>query len=413
MISNLPPELLDSIIGLTPTKTQLDLRSVSRLFDSIATRRGYQTIHLKTWAQTLLCFKTLSSNLSITRAVRSVLIRPGPQHRRPVLLAAAYEVISKALENVSPHIVDLNFLGFELEGFPFPDHCPRLRNFSTSQAMSANVASFISRHPNIDTLMLPDIISGFTPPTICLPSMTFLTCLSNVAVSLMPGSRVSQLGIMWDPLMAQGDLEAFFGSLEKASVPLLGFSSYHWTPRADVFPLIPKYMPHLKQICFSCFHPLGIDEEIWDNGMNDILPNLKNLMSIEVQWDALPDLTPGQLDKEFAVLTRWGHLCPSLEICYLPSRISWRRLKCADSAWIPDPGTDRLIAIKCTVWLRRLLISDLASEFLNALRYMTTKHQAGELVEFSSQICDTWRFKCQDIAQYRGLRAFGAQESIY
>lgn len=184
-----------------------------------------------------------------------------PQHSRPVLLASAYGVISQALENVSPLVVDLNFIGFDVDEFPLPAHCPHLRNLSLSLSLSANITSFLARHSKLETLILLDSVTRFAPPTICFPSMSFLICSSSVAASLAPGSQLSQVTIKWEPNTTEEDLEALFKSLRQTTVPLSGFHSCCWTSRVNMFPFVFQHMRDLEFLWFNRFQPSIIEEE--------------------------------------------------------------------------------------------------------------------------------------------------------
>ncbi|KAF9456218.1 hypothetical protein BDZ94DRAFT_420921 [Collybia nuda] len=150
--------------------------------------------------------------------------------------------------------------------------------------------------------------------------MIFLACPPKYIVALVPGFPLSHVGVMSDSQTSREELVALFASLRETTVPLLAFSSFDWTSRIDKFPFVAQNMSHLRQSCFNHFQPSVGEQEIWAKEMNEILPCLKDLLLIEINWFTPPEITPALLDNDLDTLTRWGHLCPSLEICRMPCK---------------------------------------------------------------------------------------------
>jgi hypothetical protein len=69
-LSELPPELLNDIVGYLPAQSQPLLCRTSRLFNSLSTWRIYRHITLRNWPATLGCFKTLSANVTLASLVQ-------------------------------------------------------------------------------------------------------------------------------------------------------------------------------------------------------------------------------------------------------------------------------------------------------------------------------------------------------
>lgn len=132
-----------------------------------------------------------------------------------------------------------------------------------------------------------------------------------------------------------------------------------------------------------------------------MLPNLRKLVSIMITYDSQPECTIDLMNDEYDTITQWGYLCPSLEICHMPSklnsvliicvgadnspgRLGWRRLRGAESVWIPTPGTGAINSPACVVWMvNRYRSGDASNPFNILLGRIYKLHMEGSL-DFSS-----------------------------
>ncbi|TFK37845.1 hypothetical protein BDQ12DRAFT_723920 [Crucibulum laeve] len=347
-ILRLPLEVLQIIIDLAPTVSQLSLSLLSKIFHSLSIRSLYTRISLHQSSSVIAFCRTLVSNSHAANAVRYLsityfqLIDPSK-----IYFSSYYTLISRALQR-TPNIQHLNLNVHD------PNYIISLSNISLHRLVhftchlnvTPALVTFLNAHPKINYLELStqdDVIFGDSPtvsiPDINLPALEYFSGNGDCIEALGSSTRLKAALVFWDVMDANPQLT--ISALARSSSETLNLLSCRrrgWN--LDLLEVISQKLPDLSALCVN--NVLVVDThptELTLSAIKGCLTRFTRLEKLVIhcvdvfQFDEIES----RPDDDFATVTEWGEACSSLCEITLPhsNSLSWFRI--AENMWIPDP----------------------------------------------------------------------------
>ncbi|KDQ56191.1 hypothetical protein JAAARDRAFT_59568 [Jaapia argillacea MUCL 33604] len=355
-LTRLPVELLDQIFRSTSQSAQHSLCTVSKTFNSISTRVLYEDIVLQSSQQIVSCCRTLAAKSSMAKHVKK-LTCISDRDTSP-RFHAYYNLLLSALTSIT-ELRDLALALDEPSIRQILTICTwhRLLSFRCLRYPSSSpLHSFLSRHTStLECLCIspgPDIpdphsyrIEPITP--ILMPNLRIYLGPSEFAVSLIPGSKVSNASLLFDPPSNAAHVEEVVEALTKSGSEVwnVNFARSGWN--LDLLELISVRLSGVRALGVHNVVAVGVvgdsTMKYYLQALETVLPRFKDLETVFVTCN--PDIYDEEnmavLDSDFETARVWGGLCPRLSRITFPSTITWCRLQ--PTLWFPM-GDDRRIA---------------------------------------------------------------------
>jgi len=176
LLRSFPVELFDEIIQSTTRADHLSISTVSKFFNSLATRALYHSITVDSTKSVFQCCRTLLANKNAAQAVRVFLLEPDDiwvlqspfnltRHPYTTILAADLNPtsLSRSINYSDPLSRTTNLFNSPRNLWFFSKH-PRLskrlffpppQNLQFSSPLDPSLASFLARHRTLRELHLP------------------------------------------------------------------------------------------------------------------------------------------------------------------------------------------------------------------------------------------------------------------
>ncbi|KAF7377936.1 hypothetical protein MSAN_00217500 [Mycena sanguinolenta] len=343
--SSLPNELIHAITGQCRPEDILNLCQTSRRIHAICMGWIYRTIQLLDVVQVVKCCQTIIQSERAAESVRSFQIACFPRFG----LKAFYSTIGCAasrLKNVRILRISDSRTIFRL----FCNlHFPRLDECAIPSARS--IVPFLQSNPTITVLHVLPCLEGLSSvhdlsaadaafeftsllETIHLPNLEAFVGPINIACSVIPQSRTSRMTIYWgsDPIVPFSEGLAI---LARAKVDIIELNNLicHWD--GALLPEIAAHIPRVQRLLFRNLIYYE-DEEDFLSSIEQTLPSLHHLESLDLLEGFHDDSEADTLDDEFAIVRKWSSASPRLSHVGFPSNNTWGIL-CG--AWFPGAAT--------------------------------------------------------------------------
>ncbi|KAF8964506.1 hypothetical protein BDZ97DRAFT_1815441 [Flammula alnicola] len=334
-IVRLPLEVLEVFIQYSPVSSQLATSRVSKLFHSLTIRPLYRDISLCSPRVVVACCRTLISNNTAAKTVRSFSINyTHYSSSSNSLLSAYYSRIKKALLALSG-LYTLKLLVHDPYFVNLLNHCmfPTLRQFECYLTPSTLLIEFLNRHPRINYLQVSphENTSELSEddnklPALELPRLQYFAGNVQSLQFLGTACTLRAAIISWNAMDTNPDLA--FSALQRSSRDTISIRL------PDVLSL------HISNVLLVDANPT----ETYLQAIRAFLPRFTQLQRLKINcidyWE-MGDISC-QIDQDFSTVTEWGDACPSLIEITLPRKLvsllndlSWYRV--SESVWIPDP----------------------------------------------------------------------------
>ncbi|KAJ6551799.1 hypothetical protein B0H19DRAFT_1236839 [Mycena capillaripes] len=244
--------------------------------------------------------------------------------------------------------------------------------------LSPDIFPFLCANPTISSLSVaPSSIESWVEferapiRSIYMPNLRRFEGPDIVACSVLPGSPVSQVGILWP-----GDRFADFSRAMAAvasSKPGVDYFSnliHSWDPA--LLAALAKHTPRIQVLQIRNIRPSSVTsppKKIFLSAMDDTLHGLPHLMVINIVEGVDQSFRPAihwneeDLEFEFKTVRRWREISPKLDLVTLSSITSWM---CIDDVWSPM-NSNKLCptAMRCLKWFftKVLTSSELPPEY--------------------------------------------------
>ncbi|KAJ6551789.1 hypothetical protein B0H19DRAFT_1158907 [Mycena capillaripes] len=363
-LSALPTELIQAISGHLELKDLLVLCCTSHQMHAICVGWIYRVISLQSPVQLLKCCQTILSRKEAADAIREIKIVSYVYPK--YALKGFYSTFESAIMRMK-NLRTLKLRVFEL--FKPLSHISFPRLFDCMLPMSLDIFPFLRNNSSITSVMLSPALEGAFgldsfPIDISPIHMPKLQCFIGsriVACSVVPGSLVSRVGVLWTEqgvMESPRDLAAIATSKSDIVELSCATSNSRWDPALLV--AIAKHTPRIRQLSIRNMD-YGSPPRRWREDFLSVfdhtirsLPCLEHLIIVEAV--DLPRRPPGidrvdeELDSEFESVRKWGETSPELKRVTLSSVTTWERFR--GNVWFPGnpikvcPGT-----VRCCKWI--------------------------------------------------------------
>ncbi|KAF8992177.1 hypothetical protein BDQ17DRAFT_1432594 [Cyathus striatus] len=253
-------------------------------------------------------------------------------------LSNQQRLVRSALRKTSSHVIELVVKCDVPKDFAsyVPNRFPNLRSYTNSdRIVKPDTIDFIRNNPHIRNICLigkPED-SLLQQRFIDLPDLWDLTASPHLMQILIPESKMSDLTWLITPLYPKRKLNAAYlmpACCSESRIRSMRFLCA-LIPRW-LLPSIPLDLyPDITSVLFGCIWPQTDFQNIVFEGMNEILPQIKNLESLEILPRTKASLTNESFDEELQQLRTWSTLSTSLCQVRMPSTIfvlpsPWRAL---------------------------------------------------------------------------------------
>ncbi|KAJ7244416.1 hypothetical protein B0H12DRAFT_808538 [Mycena haematopus] len=348
-LSSLPNELIHTIAGHCRSTDLLNFCQTSRRIHGICLQWIYRTIRLLDVDQVIKCCQTIILRPHAAAAVRSLQIACFPRF--------GFKTFYSTIERAIPRLTNVQVLRISNSRTIFRLFChmhfPRLSECAVPSSRA--IVPFLKKNPTITTLHVLPCLEGlgsinglydadaafeFTSPLepIHMPNLEAFVGPINIACSVIPQSRACRITIYWgtDPIMTFSEGLAV---LARSKVDIIELNNLICNWDGALLFAIAEHLPRVQRLLFRNLMDYD-DEEDFMNSIEQTLPSLHFLETMDLLEGFRDGSNVDALDDEFTIVRRWTTASPRLCHVGFPSNNTWGIL-CG--AWFPGAATLGLI----------------------------------------------------------------------
>ncbi|KAJ7202047.1 hypothetical protein GGX14DRAFT_654585 [Mycena pura] len=347
---DLPNELMLDVLSRIEVWDLLVLCPTSRQIYAHCMTRIYRSITLEDIVQLIKCFKAIILHTEAAEAVHNLQILCSPSCPLKSFYAIVHRAIQR-LKNLRTLKVHTSCTIFHL----FYDmHFPHLSALELEVTPWDDVISFLKHNPMLSTLRIFPIDSisliieqsdvGLAPtapmPPIQMPKLQTFFGPTLLASAIVPGSLTSDISIVWEGSRSTSFSDCL-ATLVLSKAEIVAVNNYVCTwDCSSLLLAIAHHIPQVQRLQFVNISGSWQQYELFLASVEDSLPSFECLGQLELHSLIPPNaqLFNDDLDAGFRLASRWGEICPSLEIVCFPDDVPWARFH----DWIPEAAVEAL-----------------------------------------------------------------------
>jgi hypothetical protein len=337
--SVLPFEILELIFNHLERHELIPVLSSNSIFHNTASRAVYRNISETSSVKALKLIKTLASNATYSRHVRSIDL----DFANNLITANILRLLNRTLQQlISLTTLILDFsqtdnaadIAWIFQGCSFS-----LTTFTSSMRCDRSLAQFLAMQPKITELCLRGFNKEyeFALEPKALPKLEhFRTVLSypSIVGEVLRGRPVESVSMSLYPGDVQTSLDTLL--LSATAIKRLTVMSFESDPPVALLPLIADRLPHLEAFhlvvlmthyTHVSFPPrVQLRHSFADCLLQEILLEIGSSLA---QFKALKYITfmapgiPASFNDEKSIAEAWSRACPTLQTIILPKGLVW------------------------------------------------------------------------------------------
>jgi hypothetical protein len=318
--SVLPVETLELIFNHLDRCELIPLLGSNSILHNIASRAVYRNIPETSSVKALKLIKTLTSNATYSRHVRSINL----DFANNLLTANILRLLNRALQKLksltalildfsqTDNAADITWI---FQGCSFS-----LTTFTSSMRCDRSLAKFLGIQPTITELCLRGFNKEyeFALEPEALPKLEhFRTVLSYPSIigEVLRGRPVESVSMSLYPGDVCRSLDTLL--LSATAIKRLTVMSFEIDPPITLLPLIADRLPHLE-----AFHLVVLMTHYTHEILLEIGSSLAQFKALRYITFMAPG-TPSSSNDEKSVAEVWSKACPTLQTIILPKGLVW------------------------------------------------------------------------------------------
>ncbi|KAG1824704.1 uncharacterized protein BJ212DRAFT_1261215 [Suillus subaureus] len=318
--SILPVEILELIFSYLERCELVPVLGSNSVFHNTASRAVYRNISETSSVKAWRLIKTLASNATYSRHVRSIDL----DFANNLITANILRLLNRALQqlkSLTTLILDFSQtdnaadIAWIFQGCSFS-----LATFTSSMRCDRSLAKFLAMQPTITELCLRGFNKeyDFTLEPRALPKLEhFRTVLSYPSIigEVLRGRPVESVSMSLYP----GDVCTSLDTLLLSARPIkkLTVMSFESDPPVALLPLIADRLPHLE-----AFHLVVLMTHYTHEILLEIGSSLAQFKALKYITFMAPGI-PASFNDEKSVAEAWSKACPTLQTIILPKGLVW------------------------------------------------------------------------------------------
>ncbi|KAG2148808.1 hypothetical protein DEU56DRAFT_881596 [Suillus clintonianus] len=318
--SVLPVETLELVFNHLERRELIPVLGTSSVFHDTASRAVYRNVSETSSVRALQLIKTLASNDTYSRHVRSIDL----DFANNLITANILRLLNRALQrlkSLTTLILDFSQtdnaadVAWIFQGCSFS-----LTAFTSSMRCDRSLARFLAMQPNITELCLRGFNQeyNFVLDPKALPKLEhFRTVLSYPSIigEVLKGRPVESVSMSLYPGDVCSSLDTLL--LSTTAIKRLTVMSFESDPPVTLLPLIADRLPHLE-----AFHLVVLMTHYTQEILLEIGSSLAQFKALKYITFMAPGI-PASFNNEKSIAEAWSKACPTLQTIILPKGLVW------------------------------------------------------------------------------------------
>ncbi|KAG1748183.1 hypothetical protein EDB19DRAFT_248422 [Suillus lakei] len=318
--SVLPIETLELVFNHLERRELIPVLGTNSVFHHTASRALYRNISETTSVKALQLIKTLASNDTYSRQVRSIDL----DFANNLITANILRLLNRALQrlkSLTTLILDFSQIDNSADvAWIFQDCSFSLTTFTSSMRCDRSLAKFLAMQPKITELCLRGFNKeyDFSLDRKALPKLEhFRTVLSYPSIigEVLRGRPVESVSMSLYPGDVSTSLDTLL--LSAAAIKRLTVMSFESDPPVALLPLIADRLPHLE-----AFHLVVLMTHYTHEILLEIGSSLAQFKALKYITFMAPGI-PASFNDEKSIAEAWSKACPTLQTIILPKGLVW------------------------------------------------------------------------------------------